>query len=308
MGRPAARNNRLPTPLTTRVASVSLMELSATPERTCSAGIAELFHNYRMERAEPLIGESCKNFRLVDDPATQVMTFMTLGYLLDVQGKFDDFWALKRRELEIYQDIGDRRMMGIACAEIGEALCHLGKYREAEDQIRTAIKLEKDQSDYEVALRHRYLGDVLLAQGKYHEALEAYQFSYQFFQSVNNMGWMLTALTGLSRAEFALGDRSGAWSHARQALHLYREAQNLFTFFVYLTVAEIALLLADRGEIVRALELYSMVTRQGYLAKSTWFADLFGRFMDEAAALLPLEEIAAAKERGHALRFCRGNR
>jgi hypothetical protein len=144
---------------------------------------------------------------------------------------------------------------------------------------------------------------VLLAQGKYHDALDAYQFSYQFFQSVNNKGWMLTALTGLSRAEFALGDRSGAWSHARQALHLYLEAQKLYTFFVYLTVAEIALLLADRGEIVQSLELFGLVTRQGYLAGSHWFAELFGRFIDEAAALLPLEEQTAAKERGQALDF-----
>ena len=65
-----------------------------------------------------------------------------------------------------------------------------------------------------------------------------------------------------------------------------------------------ALLLADRGEIFRALELYSLVTRQGYLAQSRWFADLYGRFI-EAADNLPPEEQATARERGQALDFSR---
>lgn len=265
-------------------------------------GIAELFHTYRVEKAEALLSESVKSFRLVEDPATQVMVFMTLGYLLLTQGKFDEFCTLKQRELEICQEIGDRRMMGLALAEIGEALYHMGKYIEAEEQIRKGMALMQERSAYEYARRHRYLGDALLAQGKYAEAREAYLFSYNFFEAIDEKGWTLTALTGLSRVELALGDRTNAWLHAIQALHLYSEVQ-LYTFFVYLTVAEIALLLADRGEIVRALELYSLVTHQGYLAQSHWFADLYSHFLDEAAADLSLEERAAAEARGKALDF-----
>ena len=110
-----------------------------------------------------------------------------------------------------------------------------------------------------------------LPRGNIPEAREAYRFSYQFFQTIHEKGWMLTALTGLSRAEFALGERSNARRHARQALQLFSEMQ-MYTFFAYLTVAEIALLLVDKGEVVRALELYGMVLQQGYLAQSRWFA------------------------------------
>jgi DNA-binding SARP family transcriptional activator/predicted ATPase len=264
-------------------------------------GIAELFHLYRMEKAEPLLMESCKHFQRVDDPSTQVMILMTLGYLLLVQGKFEEAYALKQRELAVYQDSGDRRMIGIAHTEIGEILFHQGKYPEAENLIRKGMAFLQDRSETQLALRHRYLGDVLLAQGKNAEAREAYQVSCRFFQSVGEKGWILSALTGLSRAELALGNRAAAWEHARQALQIYTEI-HLYTFFAYLSVAVMALLLADRGEIVRALELYSLVTRQGYLAQSRWFADLYGRFI-EAAANLPPEEIAAAKDRGQALDF-----
>jgi tetratricopeptide (TPR) repeat protein len=262
-------------------------------------GIAELYHNYRTERAEPLLKESIKNFQLVDDPSTQAMIFKTLGYLLSVQGEFAESLALKKRELVIYQEIGDLRMMGIAHAEIGEIYCHQGDYPRAEEAIRSGIMFVQELSDYELALRHRYLGDVLLVQGNSEEAREAYQYSYQFFQSKHDPGWMLTAITGLSRTEFALGNKAGAKAYAIQALQLYGEIQ-LYTFFVYLTLAEIALLLADRGELLRALEVYGLVTRQGYLAQSAWFADLYGKPLGAMAEGLPMQEIDEAKKRGQA--------
>jgi tetratricopeptide (TPR) repeat protein len=262
-------------------------------------GIAELYHYYRMERAEPLLKESIKDFQLVDDPATQVMALKTLGYLLSVQGKFAESLILKQRELGIYQYIGDRRMIGIAHAEIGEIIYHQGNYLLAEEEIRTGIELVRELSDYEVALRHRYLGDVLLAQGKYKAARDAYQYSYQFFQCKHDNGWMLTALTGLSRTGYALGNKVNAWTHAMQALQLYKE-NHLYSFFVYLTLAEIALLLADRGELIRALDLYGLVTRQGYLAQSVWFADLYGKPIETFVEGLPLQEVDIAKQCGQA--------
>jgi DNA-binding SARP family transcriptional activator/predicted ATPase len=265
-------------------------------------GVGELFHFYRMEKAEALLQESIRNFKIVDDPATQVMISKTLGYLLLVKGNFQEALTLKRHELKINQVIGDRRMTGITQAEIGEILCHLGSYVEAEDQIRSAIALLKGRSDYEIALRHRYLGDVLLAQGKYDEARQAYHLSYHFFEARDEKGWMFTALTGLSRVEFALGKKTEAWRYVHQALCCYSEVQ-LYTFFAYLTIAEMALLMAFQGEIIRALELYSLVFRQDHFAKSRWFADVFVKFIEEAAVHVPFEKQAAAKKRGQEIDF-----
>ena len=110
---------------------------------------------------------------------------MTLGYLLSVQGRFEENLTLKRRELETYQDIGDRRMMGIAHAEIGEILCHLGNYAEAEEQIRIGMALVRELSDFQYALRHRYLGDVLLAQGKIRSSTRCIPVQLPFL----SIGW-----------------------------------------------------------------------------------------------------------------------
>jgi len=230
------------------------------------------------------------------------MAIKALGYLLSVQGNFEENLALKQRELEITQDTGDRRMLGIVQTEIGEIYCHMGDYLRAEAHLRTGIAWLQGRSDFEVALRHRYLGDVLLAQGKIVDAREAYRFSYQFFHATDQKGWILTSLTGLSRAELALGERTNARRHARQALQLFNQMQ-MYTFFAYLTVAEIAVLLADHGQVLHALELYGMVLKQGFLAQSRWFADLFGKFLEEAACQVPMDAKLAAQTRGQGLDF-----
>lgn len=265
-------------------------------------GISELYHTYQVEIAEPLLMESIENFQLVEDLSTQFIVYKARGYLLLVNGRFEAFHALKLQELAVAQHIGDCRLIGITHAEIGEVLYHLGNYPEAEEQIRKGMALVKEQSAVEYAHRHRYLGDVLLVQGKCTEAREAYLFSYHFYQTLNEKGWMMTALTGLSRAELALGNRPGAWQCARQALQLYSEI-HIYTFFVYGTLADFALLLADQGDVLQALELFQLVSQQGYLARSRWFADLFGNFMDNAYAQLTADEQDVMKQNRGVLSF-----
>jgi tetratricopeptide (TPR) repeat protein len=238
----------------------------------------------------------------VDDRSTQDMILKILSYLLLVQGKFEECLSVKQRELLVVKDIGDPLQIGIVTAEIGEVLYHQGKYTEAEAEIHTGMELLKDQSEGEYIFRHLYLGNALLAQEKFEQALDAYETSYRFFQSIDEKGWMFTSLTGLSRTEFALGDRPSAWLHARQAIQLYSEIQ-LYSFFVYLTLANIALLLVDRGEILKGLELYYFTTKQAYLAQSRWFADLFGKFFEDASARLSVEEQDLVKENGLGMDF-----
>jgi DNA-binding SARP family transcriptional activator/predicted ATPase len=266
-------------------------------------GIGALFHEYDLEKAKPLLEESIRSFQMISDPSTEVMTIKTRSYLVNTQGNFSEGLELKKRELQIVQESGDRRMLGIVQAEIGEIFTHLGDYLRAEAYLRTGIGLLDGRSDYEVALRHRYLGDALLAQGKDEAARDAYLFSYTYFQGIEEKGWMLTALTGLSRAELVLGEDANARQHARQALQLYQDMGQLYTFFAYLTVAEIAMLLADQGEIMQALVLNGLVQRQGFLARSRWFADLFGSYLEKAARGVVEEDWLLAQQNSQSLDF-----
>ncbi len=170
----------------------------------------------------------------------------------------------------------------------GNASLDLGKYEEAEIQIRKGTALLKNTVEHEYALRQRYLGDALLAQGKWCEAMEAYQYSLNYFLSVSERTWIFTSLTGISRAAIALGDRSGAWKAATQALQLYRDGK-VFNYFVYPILGVLAVLLADSGEITQALEFYETAVIQPNLAQSLWFADLYSQFIAEFAKEMPLE-------------------
>jgi predicted ATPase/DNA-binding SARP family transcriptional activator len=265
-------------------------------------GILDAYWYYRMDRAEPLLRESHAIFQVLDDPVSQVMTCKAMGYLLSLQGKFIEDLALKEHELVINQELGDPRMIGICHAETGEDLSHLGKYPEAEVQIRMGMNLLKTRAEPDHALRQRILGDIVLAQGKYAEAREAYQVSLHFFQSAGEKTWTFAALTALGRAEWALGDRSSAWTYVGQAWQLYREGK-VFVHFSYQLLALYAFLLADKGDINRALELYGLATTHPNLAYSQWYADVYWRFIEERAAVLPPQERAAAVERGRALDF-----
>jgi hypothetical protein len=49
----------------------------------------------------------------------------------------------------------------------------------------------------------------------------------------------------------------------------------------------IAQVLAERGEVERAVEIYALVNRHPYVANARWFGDVFGQVVEKAAADLP---------------------
>ena len=66
------------------------------------------------------------------------------------------------------------------------------------------------------------------------------------------------------------------------------------------TVPPIALLLADRGEAARAVELYALALRYPGIANSRFCDDVAGRHIATTAETLPPDVVAAAQERGRA--------
>jgi hypothetical protein len=69
---------------------------------------------------------------------------------------------------------------------------------------------------------------------------------------------------------------------------------------VFLALPAISLLLADREQTERAVELYALAARYPYVANSRWFEDVAGREIDALGATLSQEIVAAAQERGRA--------
>ena len=74
------------------------------------------------------------------------------------------------------------------------------------------------------------------------------------------------------------------------------EAQAFFALMF--AFPAMALLLADQGEVERAVELYALVSQCPFVANSRWFEDVAGREIAAVAESLPPEVVAAAQERG----------
>ena len=59
-------------------------------------------------------------------------------------------------------------------------------------------------------------------------------------------------------------------------------------------------LLADQGEVERALELYSLASRHPFVGQAQLFEDITGQHITTIAATLPPDVVEAAQARGRA--------
>jgi hypothetical protein len=89
-----------------------------------------------------------------------------------------------------------------------------------------------------------------------------------------------------------------AWHHAYKALQIGAALGDPRPRTRALPL--LALLLADRGEVARAVELYALASRHPVVANSRWFEDVVGKQIAAAAAECPPATISAAQERGRA--------
>lgn len=63
----------------------------------------------------------------------------------------------------------------------------------------------------------------------------------------------------------------------------------------------LSLLCADEGQADRAVELFSLASRYGYVANSIWFQDIVGQTLTAAATRPSPDLLRAARECGAAL-------
>ena len=180
---------------------------------------------------------------------------------------------------------------------ISESYLHLGDYSKAEEIGRAALALLAGTGhSWPRGFIAWWLGVAYLMLQKYPEARGAFQLNQTIALNQANLSGM--ADLGLSMLEFRLGNFPQVWQHIHKALPLMVDQQSLYLNY---GLSIIALLLAGRGEVEQALELYTLVIRFPMVANSCWFADFFGKPIQSASASLPAEVVAAAQQRGQLL-------
>jgi tetratricopeptide (TPR) repeat protein len=251
----------------------------------------------RLEEAERLARERLTIGREIDVSIGHAKG--DLGRALLWRGKFAEAESFLEEGVATFHDV--RFSRGFVMTNIWQVLpkVHLGRYQEARAQAQMSLPLAREMGlRLVIGFSLQQLGSVTLAEAGYAEAQEALQESVVVYREIGNRGGLGWALAVLGLAARGLGDLRQARGHLHEAL---RTAVEIGAFLPLMyALPAIALLLADRGEVERAVELYALASRFPFVANSRWFEDVAGKQIAAVAATLPPDVVAAAQERGRA--------
>jgi len=183
---------------------------------------------------------------------------------------------------------------------LGAAELHLGHYEPARTLVAEGLAIAKDRkiNPLEITYSLDVSGMVTLVEGAHTEArqwLDECTALCREEETQNLLGLNHAYLGYVAREEGAIDQ---AWHHVCRALQIGTALGDPRPRTTALPLC--ALLLADRGEAARAVELYALASRHPAVANSRWFEDVVGVHIAAAAASLPPELVAAAQERGRA--------
>jgi predicted ATPase len=225
-----------------------------------------------------------------------------LGQICSMQlwtGRFAEAETTALDGIAAWEDLGQRAWTVRTSAVLAEARLHRGAYPEtrvlAEETVSRAREIGYVIGASQVQI---VLGEVLLAEGTLPQAYATFQESLSDLMEISDDPRNVHPSAWLGLAARGLELRLEARQHLATGLDWASRHQELRELMV--TLAGIALLLADEGEVERAVELYALASRYPFVANSRWFEDVVGREIAAAAATLSAERDATARQRGHA--------
>jgi hypothetical protein len=135
-----------------------------------------------------------------------------------------------------------------------------------------------------------------LTEEAYAEAQQSLQEAINILRQVNHpvvLGVSLAILGGVACRTHNL---QPARHYLLEPLRVALETRAVF--LLHVTLAFVALLLAEQDQPEHAVEIYTLAARFPYVANSRWYEDIIGRHVAEVEATLPPEAVTAAQARG----------
>jgi len=216
-----------------------------------------------------------------------------------LQGRFAEAHGLLADALAEMQDLGVPRYAATTNSVLAWAKVNLGLYEEAGLLYEASLEQYREMDDRRGAggCLGR-LGMIAVGREAYAEAQQLLQESFAIIREVHQPDGLAEALIGLGHVERALGQSARARQHLAEGMRI---ASKIWAFRAQLSSLRLmALLLVDRGEVERAIELYALAMRYPYAANSRHWGDIAGKHIAAAAATLPPELVEAAQARGRA--------
>jgi tetratricopeptide (TPR) repeat protein len=252
----------------------------------------------RFEEAERLAREGVATALEGGIRSEWAYALLVLGDALEKIANFPEALAVSQQSLDLYCEMGQHTYVTEAHNALGSIDMHRGRYKEARDHAQTSLELARAQGPpYCIGLNLLLLGCLDLAEGapaSAHQCLQESLTAYQ--ESRGDCEDLSLVLAALALAAHSLRDTHVARQHLRLALESAVESEAVLPLMWGLPAT--ALLLADKGENERAVELYALASRYPLVSESRWFADVVGKQIVASASALPAERVAILQARG----------
>jgi tetratricopeptide (TPR) repeat protein len=270
-----------------------------------TSGWAYLFWGFsaiglgQVAEAERLAQASIADFEESGDPFSVRTVYHLLNGLLREDGRFAEAHALAEENLTFFRDIGEPQQVTHAMAHLCECKLHLGRYESVHELAQEYLALSQELGyRRHIGPACALAGQVALAQGAWSEAHERLQRGMLANEQVARHTDRCSDLAGLAHAAIGLGRLTEARQYLRKALG--NPAEGKLPSERLAPVVAAAALLADEGQVERAVELYALASQYPLVSNSRWYEDVAGKHIAALAADLPREVVVAAQERGRA--------
>jgi tetratricopeptide (TPR) repeat protein len=254
----------------------------------------------RLEESVRLARESVDLFREMGDRGHAAEALLNLGYNLGFLGRLEEAHRRLSQSVAIYRDLGfGGSWSSLSLSFLARIDMLLGQYEEADALAQEALVLAQEEGHLTgIGAALWVLSRLAIPAGEYAEALQIIQ------PFLPETGWTpgvgdFAIISSLTYAAHGLDRPDRVRRPLCEGLRLWHRNGDLA--IILLLLPAIALLLADEGQVERAVELYALASRYPYVANARWFEDAAGKHISAAAAkALPPDVVAAAQERGRA--------
>ncbi len=247
-----------------------------------------------LQKAKSYLKESSRIFLELDDANSYIRHYNCLEQIANIDGCFKEVIELRQKHLHLLEKLGDPSGVSELYMLLGEAYHHVGDYETAEMKGRKGFEyLSKRGSKFFCAWSRWFLGLTLIAKKDYLQAYELISQAVEISRESANKPHLVGNLAALIRVEITNGNLESAEKHLYEGLEEAITAGEPFMMLYILASA--ALLLAERGEMVKALEVYSLVQSWNFVSNSQWFSDVYKK---PILSLTGTEKIIV-KERQH---------
>jgi tetratricopeptide (TPR) repeat protein len=247
-----------------------------------------------LEQAESYLRESSIIYLDLGDVNSYIRHLNCLEQIANINGRFQEVLELRQKRLLILEELGDPAGISELYMLLGEAYHHIGDYDTAEIKGRKGFEyLSNKGSKFYQAWSRWFLGLTLFAKNDYQQAYNLLSKAVEITRELGKNPHLVGYLAGLIRVEIAMGNHQIA---ERLLIEGLEEAITAGEPFMMLYIlASAALLLAVRGDIEKALKVYSLVQSWDFVLNSVWFSDVY---KEHLMSLTGTKEIIV-KERQH---------